>query len=218
MLPIKGVQKTTLIDYPGKVASTIFIAGCNFKCPYCHNMVLVKDTEQLPTIPEDEIFNFLSERQEFIDGVCITGGEPTLYQELPDFIKKIKALGLKVKLDTNGTNPEMLQKLIDSKLLDYIAMDLKGYPDNYALVVSAPVDLSKIEQSVELVKKGAVKYEFRTTILPRFFKLEDVDKIGPWLEGAESFYIQQFEKHGGTLDPHLEKESIYSKPELEAIA
>jgi len=217
-LPIKGIQKTTLVDYPGKIASTIFLAGCNFRCPYCHNVPLLKDTEVLPDIPEAELLLLLKERKKYIDGVCITGGEPTLYPELPELIKKIKALGYQVKLDTNGSNPKMLKELIKKKLIDHIAMDIKGSEDNYAESAGAEVDLERIRESVELIKQGGVKYEFRTTVLPRFFKKEDAVKIGRWLAGADKYCLQQFEKKGGVLDPQLMNEQVYSGRELHELA
>lgn len=218
LLPIKGIQKTTLVDYPGKIATTIFFAGCNFKCPYCHNVALVKDPDSLPTIPDEEVLAYLESRRKYIDGVCITGGEPTLYKDLPKFLSELKKIGYSVKLDTNGTNPRMLKELIDSRSVDFIALDIKGPKENYAEVAAAQVDMNNIEESISLLKQSGVKYEFRTTVLPRFFKHDDVVKIGQWLQGAEKYCLQQFEKRGGTLDPHMGKETAYSLKELEGMA
>ncbi len=152
---IGGLQKLTLIDYPGKVAATVFTVGCNFFCDYCHNpdLVLVKKTDQFPFMSEEEFFWWLEKKIGLLEGVCITGGEPTIHKDLPQFIKKIKDLGFSVKLDTNGTNPEMLEDLIKNNLLDYIAMDIKGPQEKYPKFSNLKLDLEKIKTSVELVKK-----------------------------------------------------------------
>lgn len=187
---IKGLQKLTVIDYPGKTACTIFTFGCNFRCGYCHNPELVVDDGR-PSISEDEIFNFLSERKAFLDGVCITGGEPTLNKGLPEFVSKIKGMGFSVKLDTNGTNPEMIESLIKNKLVDYIAMDIKAPLEKYEDVVRVKADKEKIRKSVEIIKSFPY-YEFRITAVPGLFKEKDALAIGEWLKGAKKFYIQRF--------------------------
>ncbi|MGQ9478938.1 MAG: anaerobic ribonucleoside-triphosphate reductase activating protein [Thermoproteota archaeon] len=210
---IKGVQKLTLIDYPGKVACTLFTFGCNFRCPYCHNPELVVD-DGTPAIPEQDVFRFLEERNGFLDGVCITGGEPTLHSDLPDFIRKVRNMGYSVKLDTNGTNPEMLRRLIDDGLVDYIAMDVKAPLDKYK-VVNAIVDTRKISESVEIVKSFP-EHEFRATVLPELLSREDILAIAAWLKGAKRFFIQQF-KPTKTLDKTFLKKQAYLIEDLEKI-
>jgi len=193
----------TLIDYPGKIAATVFTIGCNFFCSFCHNSELV-DPEKIkkqPIISEKEFFEFLESRKGDLDGVCITGGEPTIHKDLPGFIKKIKELGFSVKLDTNGSNPEMLKKLIGEKLIDYIAMDIKG-----------PLQIPK--KSVEIIKNSGIDYEFRTTIVPALHKKEDIIKIAKEISPAKKYFLQQF-RPGKNLDKKFEKEKTYSKKELD---
>ena len=214
MMIFKGVQKLTLIDYPGKIACTLFTFGCNFRCPYCHNPELVLDNG-IPSIPEEQIMGFLEKRKNFLEGVCITGGEPTLYSDLPEFIKKVKALGFSVKLDTNGTNPKMVKELIDRKLVDYIAMDIKAPLEKYDDVVRVKADKKKIKESIEIIK-AFPEYEFRTTILPDLLSKNDMIAIAKWLSGAKRFFIQQF-KPSKTLDKSFLGKRTYTKDELEDI-
>ena len=195
----------TLIDYPGKIACTVFTIGCNFFCPFCHNPELV-DPEKIkkqPIISEKEFFEFLTGRKGMLEGVCITGGEPTLHKDLPGFIKKIKELGFSVKLDTNGSNPEMLKKLIGEKLIDYIAMDIKN--SNLK---------SQISKSVEIIKNSRIDYEFRTTVVPVLHTKEDIIQIAKEISPAKKYFLQQF-RPGKNLDKKFEKEKPYSKKELE---
>jgi pyruvate formate lyase activating enzyme len=213
-LIIKGVQKLSLIDYPGRVACTLFTFGCNFRCPYCHNPELVVD-DGTPPVPEGEVLRFLEERKGFLDGVCITGGEPTLHNDLPDFIRRVKGLGYSVKLDTNGTNPEMLRGLIVEKLVDYIAMDVKAPLEKYESVVRVKVDASKIAESVEIVR-AFPEHEFRTTVVPELLRREDIVAIAEWLRGARRFFIQQF-KPSKTLDKTFLEKQVYQAGELEKI-
>jgi len=213
-LIIKGVQKLSLIDYPGRVACTLFTFGCNFRCPYCHNPELVVD-DGTPPVPEGEVLRFLEERKGFLDGVCITGGEPTLHDDLPDFIRRVKGLGYSVKLDTNGTNPEMLRGLIVEKLVDYIAMDVKAPLEKYESVVRVNVDASKIAESVEIVR-AFPEHEFRTTVVPELLRREDIVAIAEWLRGARRFFIQQF-KPTKTLDKTFLEKQVYQAGELEKI-
>lgn len=201
-VPIKGVQKTTLVDFSPHVAATVFLGGCCFRCGFCHNPELVVGHESLPTTSEDELFEFLKSREGFIDGVCVSGGEPTVNKELPEFLKKIKALGLKVKLDTNGTNPEMLRELINSKILDKVAMDIKGKPEDYDEITGVKVDISKIKESVEILKNSDIDYEFRITLLPDYHSQEDLITIGEWLKGAKLMVLQKFEN----VKPLINKE------------
>lgn len=213
---IKGLQKLTLVDYPGKVACTIFVFGCNFRCPFCQNPSLVID-DGSPAIEEKEILNFLSERKGFLDGVCITGGEPTLQDDLPEFIRKIKSLGFLVKLDTNGTNPDMLKELIDEKLIDYVAMDIKTRLDfeRYRSVVRAldQKEFEKVKKSIEVIRSSGVDYEFRTTVVPTLLSQEDVVEIAKYISGAKLFSIQQF-RPDVTLDKTFKSIKPYRKEEL----
>lgn len=201
-----GLQKLTLIDYPGKIAATVFTVGCNFLCGFCHNPELVDAVKikSQPRVSEREFFDFLAGRQGLLEGVCITGGEPTLQPDLPEFIGQIKGLSFLVKLDTNGSNPAMLEKLLNEKLVDYVAMDIKAPLEKYKKVVGPDVSLEKIQQSVELTR-SAPDYEFRTTVLPALHVDRDLISIGRWLQGAKKFYLQQFHP-SKTLEPAFKDE------------
>ncbi len=206
---ILGLQKTTLLDYPGKVASTIFTGGCNFKCPYCHNRDLVIPPVDAFAYTEEEIFEHLLAKKKVLDGVCITGGEPTLHRDLPDFISKIKDLGLLVKLDSNGTNPDMLSALIDNDLVDYVAMDIKHSREKYNSIASmGTFDISPIEQSVELLKQGKIDYEFRTTIMKECHDSSDMESIGKWLSGAKAYYLQSYKESEQVINPVFSPHSV----------
>ncbi len=199
---ILGLQKTTLLDYPGKVASTIFTGGCNFKCPYCHNRDLVIVPNDAICYSDEEIFDHLTAKKKVLDGVCITGGEPTLHRDLPDFIKKIKAMGLLVKLDSNGTNPDMLANLINEKLIDYVAMDIKQCQEKYnAIACMTHFDIAPINASVNLLKEGRVEYEFRTTLMKECHTAFDMEAIGEWLQGASAYYLQSYKESGQIINP-----------------
>ncbi|MGQ9597307.1 MAG: anaerobic ribonucleoside-triphosphate reductase activating protein [Thermoproteota archaeon] len=211
---VKGIQKLTLIDYPGKVACTLFLFGCNFRCPYCHNPELVVD-DGTPPISEEEIFKFLEKRKKFLDGVCITGGEPTLHDDLPEFIRRIRDLGYSIKLDTNGTSPKMLRQLIVEGLVDYIAMDVKAPLEKYENVVKVKANVDNIVESVEIIK-AFPEHEFRTTVLPELLSKEDILTIARWLKGAKRFSIQQF-KPTKTLDKSFLEGQTYLAKELEEI-
>jgi len=189
-----GLQKLTLIDYPGKIAATVFTAGCNFCCPFCHNPELVdpQKIKKQPRVSETDFFDFLAARQGMLEGVCIGGGEPTLQPDLPEFVKKIKGIGYLVKLDTNGSNPGMLEQLLNEKLVDYVAMDIKAPLEKYKKVVGGDVSLEQIQRSVELTCLFP-DYEFRTTVLPRLHTRKDLLSIGRWLEGSKKYFLQQFE-------------------------
>ena len=193
-MKICGLNKTTLLDYPGCVSATIFVGGCNFRCPFCHNGDLVLCSNELPKYSEEEVFSFLEKRKNVLEGVCVTGGEPTHYHDLPEFIKKIKDLGYKVKLDTNGSNPAMLKELVKEKLVDYVAMDIKAPVYNYDKVCGALVDIEKIKESVEFLKEKSVPYEFRTTVVKELHSKEDIIEIGKWLVGAENYYLQNYQE------------------------
>src|SRR3989339_525701 len=230
-----GLQKLTLIDYPGKVACTVFTVGCNFRCPFCHNPELVtqrrendrKDAKEKegvvdfslrPMISEELFFNFLSERKGILDGVCVTGGEPTVHADLEIFLRKIKEMGFLVKLDTNGTNPEILKKLLDEKLLDYIAMDLKNnFKSNYAKTAGVEVNIEDIKKSVEIIRNRGGDYEFRTTVVPGLHTKEDLLAIADEIKGAKKYYLQQFKHEQKMLNPDFREVTPYGKDFLEDI-
>ena len=209
---IKGIQKLTLLDFPGRVACTIFTAGCNFRCPFCHNasLVLGADTPT-GTIPTEELFAFLEARRGRLTGICISGGEPTLQPDLEDFIRRVRALGYAVKLDTNGYRPEVLARLISEGLVDYIAMDIKSSREGYSRLAGVPVDIDKIEQSVRIIMHSGVPYEFRTTVIGDLHTEEDFHKMADWLEGAENFYLQGFIDSGDVISGELHG---YDKSEM----
>lgn len=189
---IASLKPFTLIDYSGKIACTIFTYGCNFSCPYCYNRKLVLEKPETE-ISWDEILYFLKQRQGFLDGVCVTGGEPTIHPELPVFLAKIKDEGVSVKLDTNGSNPTMLQKLIKEKLIDYVAMDIKASLNEYEKITRTAVNKSNIQKSVDILRKGLVDFEFRITIVPGLIEERELQKIGEWLKSAPKFFLQQFQ-------------------------
>lgn len=196
---LQGYQKLTLLDYPGSVACTVFTGGCNFKCPFCHNASLVLNPNLFSSAQED-IFIYLEKRSGVIDGVCITGGEPLLQPDIEDFIRKIKALGLLVKLDTNGSNPTKLKDLIEKGLLDYVAMDIKSSKESYFKLIGKEIDLSLIEKSVDIIKQSGIPYEFRTTAVKSLHTKEDFYNIGLWLKGVDKYFIQHFVDSGETIE------------------
>jgi pyruvate formate lyase activating enzyme len=216
-LPIKGIQKTSLIDYPDRLSAVLFVGGCNFRCPFCHNKELVLGPEKLPDISEEEVLEFLKSRKEWVEGVVITGGEPCLYKELPFFIEKIKKLGFSVKLDTNGTNSVMIRQLIKSGYLDYIAMDIKAPPAKYAAAAGVSGGLIDVRESVKDIMNSGLSYEFRTTVVPRIHTEEDIIEIGQWLKGAEKYVLQQF-RPITTVEESYMKERPYPQEKIEQIA
>lgn len=188
---IHGLQKLTLLDYPEKMACTVFTPGCNFKCPFCHNSSLVRGDGD--RISEDEFFKFLNTRKNILEGVCITGGEPTLQPDLSDFIRKIKDMGFLVKLDTNGYKPEVLKALAGDGLLDYVAMDIKNSKDKYAKTCGLEeFDIEKIKESVDFLINGSLDFEFRTTVVRDFHDENDILNISEWIKGAKKYYLQKF--------------------------
>lgn len=211
-LKIAGLVKTSAVDYPKNICSTIFTAGCNFRCPYCHNPELVNVPEDLETVSEQEVLEHLEDRKNVLDGLCITGGEPLLF-DLEDFLKKVKKIGLKVKLDTNGTNPERLKELIELELVDYIAMDVKAPIEKYPEVVNTEFDVDKIKRSIKIIKDSGLDYEFRTTIVPSFTDESDLIKIGELLKGSKKYAIQQF-KPTKALDRKVLQIEPYTKEKL----
>ena len=197
---IKGLQKTTLLDFPGKVACTVFTAGCNFRCPFCHNASLVISPDLADQISEEEFFAFLKKRKNILDGVCITGGEPLLQKDIEGFIEKIREIGLAVKLDTNGAYPERLKSIIDKGLVDYVAMDIKNSKEKYALTSGADVDIDKISESVAILMSSNTEYEFRTTVVKELHSPEDMKSIGEWIAGAQKYFLQSFTDSGEIID------------------
>lgn len=215
MVILKGIQKTSMIDYPGKISTILFVGNCNMRCPFCQNPDLILNFESLPTLDENEILNFLKKRKKWIDGVCITGGEPLIYSDIPELLKKIKNLGFLIKLDTNGLNPNLLKKIIDEKLVDYIAMDIKSDKEHYFKAAGVKVDMEKINKSIGLIKNSGVDYEFRSTIVPDFFNEEIIENIGEWLKQIRKFVLQQFRSTLPLLDKSFEEKKPYKKDVFE---
>ncbi len=200
---IQGVQKLTLLDYPEKLACTVFTHGCNFRCPFCHNASLVTARpEHVLTV--DDFFEFLKTRVNLLDGVCVTGGEPLLQKDISEFIARVKSLGFTVKLDTNGSFPKKLRELVTDGLVDYVAMDIKSSPEGYASAVGIDsFDLAPIRESVSFLLENTVEYEFRTTVVDELHCSEDFISIGKWLRGAKKYYLQQFVDSGDLITDGL---------------
>lgn len=213
-MKIGGLQKLTLLDFPGRCACTVFTVGCNLRCPFCHNASLV--TEQPPAlIDEQEVFALLQKRKGVLDGVCLTGGEPLLQPDLPDFIRRVRDLGFAVKLDTNGTLPDRLRALLEEGLLDYVAMDIKNAPERYAETVGVPgFDVKNIEQSMRILQNGNVPFEFRTTVVRELHSPKDFQQIADWIAGDEPYFLQQFVDSGALIETGF---SAWSKSEMEAL-
>lgn len=203
-MKIKGFQKLTLLDYPGKVGCTLFTAGCNLRCPFCHNASLVINPDMSHGIGTEEILDYLKKRQGILEGVCISGGEPLLQPDIKDFMKQIKELRYAVKLDTNGCFPEKLMDLVNSGLIDYVAMDIKNCKNKYGLTVGIEnFDITPIEKSVEYLKEGHVDYEFRTTVVKELHNADDIQDIGVWLKGATRCFVQNFVDSGELIQDGL---------------
>lgn len=218
---IAGLNKTTLLDYPGRVAATIFTGGCNFRCPFCHNGDLVIKPSSLEMISEEEVLSFLQKRRNVLKGVCITGGEPTLQADLADFICKVKDIGYEVKLDTNGSHPTVLRVLLQEGLLDYVAMDIKNCKEKYALTVGcADLDIERIEESVKLLMAAGIPFEFRTTVVRELHAPEDILRIGRWIAGCPGYFLQQYAENEKEIRSFQGQEAFhsYTKEELEIIA
>ncbi len=214
-IDIRGIFNTSLIDYPGKIVSTIFFNRCNFRCPFCHNPELVLDKDKNSPINPQEIIEYLEKRKKWLDGVCLTGGEPTLHKGLEKFIKNIKERGFLVKLDTNGTNPGILETLIKKELVDYIAMDIKAHYDDYDNVTKVKVNKENIKKSTDIIRNSRIDYEFRTTVVPPYFKKNDLIKICKWLKGSKRYVLQQFRNNTAMLDMTLANTQAYTPEKLE---
>ena len=197
---IHGIQKLTLVDYPGHPAAILFTGDCNFRCPFCQNAPLVLSSSSEPLIADEEIFSFLTKRKGMLEGVVVTGGEPTLQRDLIPFLGRLKTLGYLVKMDTNGYRPEVLKSAVESGYVDYVAMDIKTSLDEYPVVAGIKnLDVSRIERSVELLKSGAVDYEFRTTVVEPLHHKENFEKIGELLKGCRRYYLQSFVDSGNII-------------------
>ncbi len=204
MFNIHGFQKMTMLDFPGKVACTIFTAGCNFRCPFCHNASLVTKIDAAEKHSPEEIFNYLEKRKGILDGICITGGEPLLYDGVIEFIKKLREFGLLIKLDTNGSFPEKLEYLINQGLVDYVAMDIKNSKEKYAETIGLKeYDITNVEKSVALLLQNKVDYEFRTTVVAEYHETQDMVDIGKWIKGAKKYFLQNFVDSGNLIGENL---------------
>ncbi len=210
-----GMQKMTLLDYPGYVACTLFTGGCNFRCPFCHNALLVLDLDENYTIPEEEVLAFLKKRQGLLDGVCVTGGEPLINKDIGDFLSKVKELGFKIKLDTNGTNPALLKELVSQNLVDYVAVDIKNSPEKYAETVGLKsFDMSTINETVNFLMSGCVDYEFRTTVTKQFHTEKSMEEAARFIRGAKRYFLQNFVDSGNLIGSGITGQS---KEEMEKL-
>lgn len=217
-MKVTGIQKLTLLDYPGVVACTVFTAGCNFRCPFCHNAMLVLP-EQIDDecLTDDEVFGFLKKRRGVLDGVAVTGGEPLLHADMPEFLARVKELGYKIKLDTNGSNPELLSEIVKNKLVDRVAMDIKNAPEEYARTIGLKsFDIAPVERSKEMLLRGDIDYEFRTTVVKGIHTKESLISAAKWIEGAKEYYLQQFKDSGNLILP--DGLSAYDEKQMHALA
>lgn len=212
-MQIKGIQKLSLIDYPGKLCASLFVPGCDFRCGYCYNSRLVLHPEELPVIPEEGIFDFLKERKGFLGAVCFTGGEPCIQPDLTEFIKKIKNLDYLVKIDTNGSCPQQLAEWLSKDLVDYIAMDIKAPLEKYEEAAGVKVNTEKIEESINIIKNSKIDYEFRTTVVPDLLGPNDLIKIAEMLRPAKKYVLQQFLPKS-CIDKRFEEKRPYSEDKL----
>jgi len=225
---IGGLEKLTLLDYPDHLAAIIFTQGCNFRCHFCYNPMLVlpregedeknKKEKGFSPLSTEDLFLFLEKRFGRLDGVVISGGEPTLHPDLPSFIRKIKKIGYLVKLDTNGTNPEMLKELINDKLIDYIAMDIKAPLNHYEKVVNVKINCQNLQKSVKIIMSSGLPYEFRTTVVPGLLNKSDFKAMGEWIRGADKWYLQRFKSDTNLVDPLFQGQASYNDKEMEELA
>ena len=207
-MKLYGLQKLTLLDFPERVACTVFLGGCNLRCPFCHNSVLVFPEPEDETMTEDAFFQFLDKRAGVLDGVAVTGGEPLLTPDVLPFLARIKETGFAVKLDTNGSFPKRLREAVETGLVDYVAMDIKNSPEKYAATCGLPVfDLSKVQESVRFLMNGSIPYEFRTTVVDEFHEAADMEAIGKWIAGARAYYLQNFVDSGACIREGLHAKS-----------
>lgn len=217
-MELKGWVRTSLVDYPDHIATVLFTGGCDLCCPMCHNADLVLRPRELETLPEDDIWEFLARRKGMVDGVVITGGEPTLQPDLSQLLERLQEWGLHVKLDTNGTHPHVLETLLSRELVTYVALDVKAPPEKYPLLCGTPkVDTGRISASITMLQESDIDHEFRTTVVPGLLDADDIEAIARWIKGAERYVLQQF-RPANTLDPSLETASPYSPADLQAMA
>ncbi|MBW2972091.1 anaerobic ribonucleoside-triphosphate reductase activating protein [Candidatus Woesearchaeota archaeon] len=213
---IAGIERTSMVDWPGNICSTVFIAGCNFRCGFCHNpeLVLPEEIEKIESMTETELLTLLVERKRLIDGVCITGGEPLMSPDIVKLLHRLKDKGFKIKLDTNGSVPTLLRKIIEERLVDYVAMDIKAPKSRYQEVTGTKINPELIEQSIKILKENTIDYEFRTTVVKGLLAKKDIESIGEWIKGAEAYYLQQFIGTEKTLSPEYHKRKAYTPDEL----
>jgi pyruvate formate lyase activating enzyme len=218
MIEIKGFLETSFLDWPGKLCSVLFLPYCNFRCPYCHNHPLVFHPERYSTIPLEEIFDRLDPLKNWIDGICLTGGEPTLHADLPSLIRQIKQRQFLIKLDTNGSNPQLLEKLIETEEIDFVSMDVKAPldPFRYSRSIGLPVNLTPILESIEILKRGMVEYQFRMTVVPGLHKEKDIKSLGGQLRVGQRLILQNFNPEN-PLDPSLKNIAPYDPKVLKKI-
>lgn len=203
-MQIHGFQKMTLLDFPGKVACTVFTGGCNLRCPFCHNALLVTELQKSDVIPTESVISYLEKRTKLLDGVAITGGEPLLQPDIASFIRKIKSMGYAVKLDTNGSYPAKLRDIVSEGLVDYVAMDVKNCREKYGETVGIPnFDVSKIDESIRFLLSGKVDFEFRTTIVKEFHTVSDIEKLSEWIAGAPRYFLQNFTDSGNLIGENM---------------
>lgn len=211
-MKISGLAKLTLLDFPGKTACTVFTSGCNFRCPFCHNASLVKGEGE--SISEADFFSFLESRRGLLDGVAVTGGEPLMHPEIEDFLKRVRELGFLIKIDTNGSYPDRLKRLVSQGLCDYAAMDIKSSPEGYARAAGANAPMEKIKESVQFLLSDNVDYEFRTTVARGAVLPEDFEEIGKWIKGAKRYFLQGFVDSGDILGENV---GPYTPDEMKAF-
>lgn len=215
---ISGFEKFSMVDYGDKIACTVFCEGCNFRCPFCHNASLVLNGNHQAYIQESEVLDYLKQRKGLVDGVCVSGGEPTLNKHLGSFIQKVKDIGYCVKLDTNGSNPTMLKQLVDSKLIDYVAMDIKNNLEDYAAITNIKnPDIQAIKQSIDYLINGDIDYEFRTTLVEGFHMKSNIQKIAQLIKGAKRYYLQKFVDSGDCIQGQLAAVSKQQAQEYQEI-
>ena len=214
---ISGLQKLTLLDYPGRVACTVFTGGCNFRCPFCHNAPLVLPERLAQDTDEEQVLAFLRKRTGILDGVAITGGEPLIHKEIPSFLEKVKALGFSIKLDTNGSFPEMLESIVKAGLVDRVAMDIKNCPEKYAKTIGLKdFDIAPVERSKSFLMECGIDYEFRTTVVKGIHTEESLLGAAEWIAGAKEYYLQQFKDSGDVIA--IDGLSAYDEKEMHALA
>ncbi|HOL21779.1 MAG TPA: anaerobic ribonucleoside-triphosphate reductase activating protein [bacterium] len=215
-MKIGALQKTSLIEFPGRLSCIVFIQGCNFRCPYCHNPELVLPEKYLPLLSTSEVIGFLEMRKKYLDGVVITGGEPCADSDLLPFVRELKGMGYAIKIDTNGSFPEVIGKMLTEGMLDYIAMDVKGPAEKYEMLAGVRVDMKKIEETISLIKNSSIGYEFRTTVVKEMLSINDFEGIGRLIQGAKLYYLQHF-KPSKAVDPATLSYHTYSDKEFEEI-